>query len=111
METQGYDTSRLYNSDDGRFGCYGCPTCSCPDGKNLGDTWYHEYQQQSNIDENTAKCVQCECKEDGHGNYTSCNYGIDEYPVGSKTCGGSSTTTEISCHDAFAVSRMLHVVL
>ena len=50
METQSYDVSRLFASNTGQdCGKYTCPKCSCPTGKNIGDSWYHEYQTHNDI--------------------------------------------------------------
>ena len=107
MDTQSYDASRLYSRDAGpHCNSWNCPRCSCPSGKSIGDTWYHESQEQYNIEEATVRCSLCECRDDGNGaTYAYCDSQGSSYPIGSKECAASSSTT-ISCHDANSASRM-----
>ena len=107
MDTQSYDASRLYSTETGPYcSSWDCPRCSCPSGKSINDTWYHEWQEQYNVEENTVKCSLCECRDDGNGvEYVSCEQQGSSYTIAFRECGASSSTT-ISCHSADSASRM-----
>ena len=87
MATGKYDTSRMYTNDVGQS-CDSCPQCECPPGKKVGDTWYHEYQDQYDIQDggDKARCGYCTCRNDTSGQtYTRCDW-ADSYPIGERTC-------------------------
>ena len=102
MDSQSYDASRIFAVDTGPI-CRSevCPRCSCPTGKVVGDTWYHEFQDRYLKRDNDARCVLCECKDDGDGNlYSYCpESGLDddEYTVGTKSCPPHET---YQCHES-----------
>ena len=100
METGSYDADRLFTTRYGPGCGWNCPKCSCPaDFSNIGDTWYHEYQDVSDLDNNRASCMLCECAEDNDGNlYADCEY-FSSYTIGTGVCSKAGIEElSFSCH-------------
>ena len=96
MDSQSYDTSRFL---DAGTDCPQCPRCDC-DGHDVGDIWYVESQDYSDIIRNYATCSLCKCVKDSNGNYAECNHD-DNYPIGgiySLSCSNSIVFFVYKCH-------------
>ena len=99
MDSQSYDTSRLFatESDLGPSCGYNCPSCDC-DGRDKGDTWYVEYQDSYDNINNYASCALCECKMDYDGNkYADCEY-VDGHVAGGLSSCSNDIVDGYQCH-------------
>ena len=98
MDSQSFNVSRMYTLATGPECDYNCPKCDC-DGRDVGDTWYVEWQNVYDVLQGEARCSECECKSDGEGNtYAYCDYYyVDDYPIGSQTCPAPEEET-YECH-------------
>ena len=101
MDSQSFDTTRMFTTDTGPSCSYSCPKCDC-DGRDEGDEWYVEYQSIYDIPVNEAKCRKCECKSDGEGNlYADCEFSFtSDYIIDSQACPAPEDEEEESyeCH-------------
>ena len=62
-----------------------------------GDTWYHEWQDISDVYNNEARCSLCTCKKDSYDNlYADCGYETS-YTIGSESCPLTASETH-QCH-------------
>jgi len=96
IDKQTYDASRLFTTDAGPSCSHSCPKCDC-DGRDAGDKWYIEYQYYWDVNQNVARCSECECKTDFYGsNYADCEYG-DYYIIGTRSCPAEV----YSCHEDY----------
>ena len=105
MEIDSYDTSRLFSNNTGPhcdgWDTYPYPYCSCPSGKVVGDTWYHDYRMH----DNGIGCAKCKCLEDNQGRlYTDCT-DLTESSAFTiyQGCDQLLPVTNVSCHRQFSV--------
>ena len=98
MDSQEFDTTRMFTTDTGPVCGSSCPKCDC-DGRDIGDIWYIEYQSVYDIAVNEAKCSKCECKTDNKGNnYADCESPGSDYVIDSQSCPAQEEES-YQCHD------------
>ena len=122
MNTESYDTSRLFE-DQYHPNCeVACPRCDCG-GYNFNDTWWTEYQDYDNLQSNQAQCMKCQCKLDEFSNitYADCDRNYDaDYDIGTATCdpvsgiiygpGTTAGSVPYYCHNQYSETNGMFIL-
>ena len=105
MDTQSYDTSRLFTTDSGPYCDGSCPFCDCG-SYNWNDIWYVEYQDYFDLEDGSKHCAQCVCKKDSEGNlYADCDDAWPwSYQNGESTCDEENGPDLHQCHHGYTSS-------
>ena len=98
MDTESFDASRLFTTDTGpECSSWSCPKCDC-DGRDVGETWYTEFQDDFDYKYGYASCAECTCYDgswNGGNNYASCDY-LNFYKIGEGKC--PQTDEGLACY-------------